>query len=160
MEEPRSFYCCIFSQERYWRSPFDSELLLEGFLVLCGLELGVGYAIPLQLMGLAARTALVTLLTPTAIIPAATRAVAVGALSDLLSRPLSIRKRICCYRGIRKALLYLFSSSGYGNDNNYVKVNTKSKMTYTLRTGWSFSVCLIPNAGSHSFKRAGVVGGE
>lgn len=111
-------------------------------------------------MGLAASTALVTLLTPTAIIPAATRAVAVGALSDLLSRPLSIWKRICCYRGIRKALLYLFSSSGYGNDNNYVKVNTKSKMTYTLRTGWSFSVCLIPNAGSHSFKRAGVVGGE
>lgn len=111
-------------------------------------------------MGLAASTALVTLLKPTAVIQAATRAVAVGALSDLLSRPLSIRKRICCYKGIRKALLYLFSSSGYGNDNNYVKVNTKSKMTYTLRTGWSFSVCLIPNAGSHSFKRAGVVGGE
>lgn len=148
MEEPRSFYCYIFLQERYRRIPFDMELLLEGFLVLCGLKQGVGLAVPLWLIDLAATTAL---LTPTGVTPAETRAVAaVGALSDLLSRPLSIWKSIRCYRDIRKALLYLFPSRGYGNDNNYVKVNTESKMSYTLRTGWSFSVCLIPNAGSHS----------
>lgn len=153
MEEPRSFYCCIFLQERYRRIPFDMELLLEGFLVLCGLKQGVGLAVPLWLIDLAATTAL---LTPTGVTPAETRAVAaVGALSDLLSRPLSIWKSIRCYRDIRKALLYLFPSRGYGNDNNYVKVNTESKMSYTLRTGWSFSVCLIPNAGSHSSKSSG-----
>lgn len=112
-----------------------TQLLLEGFLVLCGLEQGVGPAVPLWLMGLAARTALVTLLTPMAVIPAATRAVAVEATIRSAFQTTEHLQKHLLYRGIRKALLYLFPSSGYGNDNNYVKVNTKSKMSYTLRTG-------------------------